>query len=171
MGERAERVCERDYDLDKKEVYFKFSNGKVLTMPVGELNTETQVNLMLHGTVQKVGDSFAGAKGDVAKAVAAAQETWDQLKSGVWAAPREGFGGVRIGLLADAIARIKKAKVEDVRAALEIPEDASEEKKKAHSEKLKTLRAHPKIKAVIAAIQLEQAEAEASAADVPALVF
>jgi hypothetical protein len=155
-------ICEKDYDVATKEATFNFTDGTELVLEVGKLSEEIQTNLMLHGALQKVGDSYAGVEGDVAKGIANAKDVIQGLLAGQWKGERE--GGLRIGVLAEAIAKLKNSDVETVRAALTLKEGATEDEKKAHTKKLAELRSHPQIKKAVAEIQLAKANAEAEAA-------
>lgn len=142
------KFAEKEYDLDTGEVSFTFGNGKSLSLNVNELSVEIQKHLMLHGALQKVGDSYAGAKGNYSEAVENASGVIEQLKQGVWRAARgEGDARPRLAELAEAIARIKSVELEKATAAVE----------KATDEQRKTWRGNAKVKAVIAQIRAEKA--------------
>lgn len=168
MAEKSTPVAKKDYNLEEKTAIFSFSDGTEVVWNVGGFPTQIQERLMLHGAIQKGGDSYAGVKGDVAAAVANVKALGAALLAGEWGPEREG-GGVRIGAIAEAIARIKGVTVEDARAALTAPEDASDADKDALAKKIATLRAHPQIKLVISQIALEKAQKEAESA--PELVL
>ena len=141
------KFCDKDYDLDTKTNFFKFGNGKELELACSELSEEMRVQLMLHGASQKVGDSFAGAKGDFSAGIAAAEDVIAQLKAGVWKADREGDARPRLAELAEAIARIKQVPIEQATKAVEIATD----------EQRKNWRGNAKVKAVIAQVRAEKA--------------
>lgn len=166
-GNKTPKFAEKDYDPETGVASFDFGNGKSLRVDVSELNEEIRTRLMFHGLLQKVGDSYAGAKGDYAKALESAQSVIDQLKSGEWRAARgEGGTGPRLGELAEALARIKGVTVEEARAAVDAAAalDGTEEQKAAGAEKLKAWRAHPQIKAAIAQNRAVKAQREAQEA-------
>lgn len=151
-GQSAEpskpKFAEKEYDLDTGEVSFTFGNGKSLSLNVNELAPEIQKQLMLHGAAQKIGDSYAGAKGNYADALEAASGVIEQLKQGIWRAARgEGDARPRLAELAEAIARIKQVELEKATAAVE----------KATDDQRKTWRSNAKVKAVIAQIRAEKA--------------
>lgn len=142
------KFSEKEYDLDTGLVSFTFGNGVTLEVDSNTLSTEMQKQLMLHGISQKVGDSYAGAKGDYDKAVEAAKGVIDQLTQGVWRAGRgEGEARPRLGELAAAIARIKGVDYDKAMAAVE----------KATDEQRKAWRGNVKVKATIAQIRAEAA--------------
>lgn len=142
--------CKKDYDLDTGVVSFSFGNSIVVEVNVDDLPAPMQRTLMLHGMAQKGGDSYAGAKGNFTEGIANLQDVVGNLKNGEWGSSREGEGKPRLGELSAAIARVKGISFEDATTAVEAaPED-----------KRKTWRAHPKIKAAIAAIRAEKAQAE-----------
>lgn len=149
------KFCEVEYDLDSKSVSFSFGNGKALALGLDELNAEMQLRTALHGINQKVRDSFAGVKGDYSKGIENAQGVIDQLKEGQWRAARgEGEAKPRIAELAAAIARLKGI---DLEVATKAATEASDDKRKEW-------RAHPRIKATIAAIRAEEAQRALEAA-------
>lgn len=149
------KFCSKEYDVDSGAAEFNFGNGTQLTINVDELSEDIKRELMFHGVMQKVGDSFAGAKGDYALGVGWAQAVIDQLKAGQWTASRGGGEAKpRVTELAAAIARIKSLPVEEVSAKILAATD----------EQRKTWRALPAVKAAIAAIREEKARAALAAA-------
>lgn len=134
---------------------FAFGNGHVIKGNIKDFRHEIQRELLMHGLLQKVGDSYSGAKGNYESAIASAQGVITQLREGKWTAGRStGEKGPRVGELAEAVARIQKKPVAEVAAILE----------KADDEKRKALRSHPAVKAAIAAIRAEKAAAAAEKA-------
>lgn len=151
MEDAKVKFCEKEYDVDSGVASFTFGNGEALELNVEELPADTQKTLMLHGLIQKVGDSFAGAKGDFAAALEAAARVIEQLKEGKWTAGK-GAGGEakpRVTELAEAIARLKGIPVAQ---AIELVAAADDEKRK-------TLRGNARVKAAIAQIRAEKAQA------------
>ena len=141
------KFCNKEYDLDTGLVEFQFGNGKTLSCDSNKIPEETRKQLMLHGISQKVGDSFAGVKGNYAEGMQNAQDTIDQLYAGVWKAAREDDARPRLAELAEAIARIKQVPLEAATAAVE----------KGSDEQRKSWRSNAKVKAVIAQIRAEKA--------------
>jgi len=152
----AEKVkfSERDYDLESKIASFVFGNGTTLEADYSSYTPEIQLQLGLHGLIQKVGDSYASAKGDYAKAVESASAVIEQLTAGQWFGTREGVGAPRLGELADAIARIKGVEVDKARVAVEAATD----------EQRKAWRSNAKVKATIAQLRMEKAMQDLQAA-------
>lgn len=143
---------------------FKFGNGTTVSIDLSELSEEMQQELMVHGALQKIGDSYSSAGGDFAFGIAAAEKVVENLKNGTWGAVRTGSGESKkaSGELASALAALQGKEIEVVVAALEA---ATDEQKKA-------LRAHPAVKAKIAEIRAAKAqEALAKAGDAAALNF
>lgn len=165
---KSQPVAKKDYNPEEKTAIFLFSDGTEIVWNVGAFPTKIQTDLMLHGAIQKGGDSYAGVKGDVKLAIENVRKLGAALLAGDWGPEREG-GGVRIGAIAEAIARIKGVTVDEARTALTASEDASDAEKEALSKKIATLRAHPQIKLVISQIALEKAQKEA--AEAPELVL
>ena len=81
---KAPKFAKKEYDLDTKVVSVEFGNGTVLELNCSELSPEMQTQLMLHGAAQKVGDSYAGVKGNFNEGISNAQSVIDQLKAGEW---------------------------------------------------------------------------------------
>lgn len=146
-AEKKVRFCAKEYDLDTGNVEFTFGNGKVLTIDSNAIPEETRKQLMLHGISQKVGDSFAGVKGNFAEGVQNAEEVIAQLLNGVWKADRDGDAKPRLAELAEAIARIKSVPLEAATKAVEAGTD----------DQRKDWRANAKVKATIAQIRAEKA--------------
>jgi hypothetical protein len=153
------KFCDKDADSDTGVVSFQFGDGTKMEINVDSLPTDIQRTLMLHGMLQKGGDSYAGAKGNFAEAKANLQAVFETLISGQWTGGRDGEGKPRLGELSAAIARVKGIKLEDATAAVNAANESGEE----GQAKIKTWRAHPKIKAAIAAARAEKAQAEAEA--------
>lgn len=145
------RFCSKDFDEDSGSCTFSFGEGTNLALELDSLSPEIQRQLMIHGALQKIGDSYAGAKGDYTVGIAAAQAVIDLLKSGNWRASREGSGtsGPRIGELANAVARVKGIELGEAAAKVAALDD----------EQRKALRANIRIKKAIADIRSEKASA------------
>lgn len=140
--------CSKEYDVETGEFSFTFSDGSITSGNIADFPADTQKQLTLHGVSQKGGDSYAGAKGNVAEAKASLEDVLNQLKAGVWRAGRgEGESRPRLGELSEAISRIKGCALEAATAAVE----------KATDEQRKTWRANAKVKSVIATIRAEAA--------------
>lgn len=148
------QFCKKEYDLDTGVVEFAFGNGKVVTIDSNALSTEIKNQLMLHGIAQKVGDSYAGVKGDFAAGISNAEEVVAQLMAGAWKGDREGDAKPRLAELAEAIARIKQVPLEAATKAVEAGTD----------EQRKSWRSNAKVKSVIAQIRAEKAAAALEAA-------
>lgn len=135
---------------------FSFGDGTVLSIDVANLSEEIQNELMLHGALQKIGDSYAGAAGDYGYAKAQAEKVIQNLLDGTWKAQREaGEAKPKSGELVQALAEIKGLELEAVAAAVEAMDD----------ERRKAVRSHPAVKAKIAEIRARKAnEAAAKAA-------
>ena len=74
MNEQATEVKKIKFAEKTSEgtvLSFKFGNDTVLTVDLSELSEDMQQNLMVHGALQKIGDSYASAGGDFAFAIAA----------------------------------------------------------------------------------------------------
>ncbi len=143
---------------------FKFGNDTVVSVDLSELSEEIQQELMLHGALQKIGDSYASAGGDFGFGIAAAEKVIDNLKNGLWGSARTGTGENKkaSGELATALSLLQGKPVEEVALALEAATD----------EQRKAVRAHPAVKAKIAELRAQKAaEALAKAGDAGLLSF
>ena len=54
--------CTKAVNDDRTAATFKFSDGTFLSLALSDLDEDTQTNLIFHGILQKVGDSFAGSR-------------------------------------------------------------------------------------------------------------
>lgn len=140
------KFCEKS--AEGTVVKFAFGSGNTLSLDLSTLSEEIQQELMIHGALQKIGDSYASAGGDYAFGEAAASKVISNLESGQWGAPRaSGEGKKSVGELATALAELQGVPVEQIQIALEA---ATEEQRKA-------FRAHPAIKAKIAELRAKKA--------------
>src|SRR6185312_6660055 len=85
--EKKPAFCDVQVNQDG-HVTFAFGNGESISLSPAELPEEQQENLLRHGLVQKVRDSFASAKGDFAFAKGAAEKVINQLRNNQWTASR-----------------------------------------------------------------------------------
>lgn len=147
------KFCEKSFE--DGVLSFKFGNGVHLTLDVNTLEQEIQMELMGHGGLQKIGDSYAGAAGDYDFAVGAAKKVIDTLVSGSWKAAREGGESKpRTTELAEAISRLKNLELADAVALVSTLDEAQR----------KDLRGKDSVKSMIAKIRYEKAEKKAQAA-------
>lgn len=160
--EKKVKFCEKS--AEGTEVSFKFGNGTTVSVDLSTLPDDIQEALMIHGALQKIGDSYASAGGDFAFGIASAEKVCENLKNGAWGTARAGSGESKksSGELAIALASLQGKEVAVVVAALE---SATDEQKKA-------LRAHPAVKAKIAELRAAKAqEALAKAGEAGVLSF
>ena len=151
--EKAPAFCRKDY-TEEGVVNFAFGNGTIVALDTNALSDEQKFNLMMHGAMQKIGDSYASAKGDYTIGIAAAQKVCDQLLADQWTASRasSGEGAPKIGELSQAIANLKGMDVKLVNDAVS----------KATDEQRKGWRKNAAITAEIARMRAERAAARAS---------
>lgn len=113
MAERA-KVCDKSFIYANGDesaptgVQFKFVNGQVLSINLPDLDQEMIANLACHGAGQKVGDAYAGCKGNVDDAIESASAVIERLLSGDWAAEREA-AGPSPNMVAEAVIAAKTA--------------------------------------------------------------
>lgn len=146
-SDKKTKFCDKSYDMDTGVVFFAFGNGTTLELDTKKCSEEIRQQLTCHGGSQKVGDSFAGVKGNFAEGIANAQDVIDQLYAGVWRAARDDDARPRLAELAEAIARIKNVDLEKAKAAVEAGTD----------EQRSAWRSNAKVKATIATIRAEKA--------------
>ena len=153
------KFCEKS--AEGLVVSFKFGDGETLSLDLSALNEDMQQELMIHGALQKIGDSYASAGGDFAFGKAAASKVIANLQEGNWGSPRAaGEGKKSVGELATALAELQGKDVAEVATALEAATD----------EQRKAFRSHPAVKAKIAELRAKKAaEALAKAGDAAAL--
>jgi hypothetical protein len=163
MNDEVKKVKFCEKSSDGTVVSFKFGNGTEVTLDLSTIPEETQQDLMIHGALQKIGDSYASAGGDYAFGVASAEKVIENLQNGLWGTPRVGGSGdskKSSGELATALSLLQGKDVAEVAAALEAATD----------EQRKALRSHPAVKAKIAELRAAKAaEALAKAGDSAAL--
>lgn len=125
-------------DVIGGKLVFTFSNGNKVEIDPKQLSDEIRDQLVMHGLTQKIRDSFAGAKGNVAEAEASASGVVEALLAGEW--NRRGGGGYGGNLLAEAIAEIKEIDIGEARQRLaELTEDQIDALKKSKTVKAKIL--------------------------------
>lgn len=133
------KFAKKEYDLDTSELSITFGNGQELAFALSDLSPEIQKQLALHGLSQKLGDSYAGVKGNFAEAINNVNSVFASLKSGDWSTAGE-EARPRLAELAEAIASIKKVPIEKAMAAVE----------KATDDQRKGWRSNAQVKAAIA---------------------
>lgn len=149
------QFCAVNTDEATGTTSFTFGNGALVSINPTELPEDIQHQLMYHGLVQKVRDSFASAKGDFAVGEAAASKVVTQLKEGNWTASRGGGESKpKTGELAQALANLKGVPLDVAQAAVE----------KASDDKRKTWRNNAAVAAEIANIRAINARARAEKA-------
>lgn len=118
-------------NVDNGKVVFDFANGSRVVAEASDFADNIKEQLMFHGLVQKLRDSFAGSKGDANYAQAQCEATLEALKAGDWNRRGGGTGGT---LLAEAVARVKGIDIADARVKVgELTEEQRESLKKAPS--------------------------------------
>lgn len=149
------KFAEKEYDVETMQGSIAFGDGTSMDFEVSKLPEEVIRTLTLHGLMQKLGDSYAGAKGDFATAKSSVQQVWDQLVAGQWRAARaSGEAKPRTTELAAAIARVTGKDLLEVQQKVQDADDA----------KRKAWRGLPAVAAAIAEIRAERARAQAEKA-------
>lgn len=142
----------KSYNEETGDVRFEFANGNSLTINVSEVIDSIKNQVIAHGLLQKIGDSYAGAE-SVEEAYESAAETLEMVKKGEWRAARTGVG-LGSGDLAKALA-VVTSKTEDECRAVIAGLDADQKK---------GLRKHPAIGAELAKMQAAKLLAKAAKA-------
>lgn len=143
-------ICTKDPDPNAGTVTFKFADDTQLFFDLADVpeGSDADKALPVHGASQKIGDSYAGAE-SVAEAKIAATEQIALLVAGEWKAARAA-GEPKIGLLIEALARVKPDKTLDECRGVVESMDADGKK---------VLRDDRRIKAAIDAIKAERSAA------------
>lgn len=148
-------------------VQFVDAAGAVLgAVLLSDLSKDMLARLALHGLSQKIGDSYAGAadaENPTQYIKDAIRETIQQVVNGEWRVTSP--GGIRVSLLARALARATGKTVEEAQAVVDHYSELGDDGKPSEAGKawLKSMRANEQIKAHTAAIKLEDAEKEREA--------
>ena len=148
MAKVATKTALRDADGRPYGVKVRFVDGREVEVHFSDLGPEIKDEAMTHGLLQKLGDSYAGVKGDLDLAFANADAVVDSLRAGEW--NRRGTAGAG-GVLAEAIARLTGRDVAEVAAMLAEKDD----------EERKLIRKDPRVDAAVKEIQAERARAKA----------
>jgi hypothetical protein len=130
----------------------EFEGGESLQVQVEDFPVDIQARLAYHGLSQKIGDSWAGVKGDVSLALENAGTMIEHLMAGTWTEKATGLGP-RPSLVADAVRRALEGAGQEVneKRYAEI-----REKVKIKAEAKAALN-NPTIKAAYDAIKAERA--------------
>ena len=83
-----EKVAKKDYDTETGILSVIFKTGEKRDVELGKLPESIVTQLAMHGLSQKLGDSYASVKGDVAKAIVLFDGVLKQLQEGEWAKAR-----------------------------------------------------------------------------------
>lgn len=135
---------------EEDKLVIQFADQSNLEVNPDDFSDDIKFELMMLGLGNKLRDSWASAKGDLAFAQGAANKTIDNLKNGLFTASRASGAVVqKIGELVQAIANIKGLPVEKVQ---EVVSAASETD-------VANWRKNPKVKAEILRIRHENAVA------------
>lgn len=150
---KAPKFCEKS--SEGTVVSFKFANAEVRSLDLSSLSDETKEALMVHGALQKIGDSYAGAAGDFGFAITNVEKIMANLEAGNFNAPRAaGEAKPKTGELAEALSAIQGTSVEEAAELVEAMDDDTR----------KAVRAHPAVKAKIAELRAAKAAAAAAKA-------
>lgn len=148
----AKARIKREQDVENGAVKFTvLESGKTLNAALGDLPQEMVNRLALHGLNAKVGDSAASPEVDALEAMT---DTWNSLKSGVWAQRAGGGGGPRITQTVKVLHRVEEKQAKAQKRAPKTLEEITAWVADQDDEKLKAIRKHPDYQA--AKVELEQ---------------
>lgn len=128
---------------DNNGVVWTFHNGQQFVAELVSLSEDMIRKLAIHGMKQKLSDSYAGKEVSVSQAFSNVRSVFDMLKDDEWTS-----GVTRTSILARAISRLTSRAIEDCIETL-----ANLDK-----EELAELRKSPKVRSMIAEIQLDDAK-------------
>ena len=109
------KIASKKMDPEAKTVTIEFSNGKSVKLSLVMLEPAISTHAALHGLLQKLGDSYAGAKGDVEMAYTQCRVVADQLIDGNWNSPtRTGDGSQAFQDLVEVLAELAAEREEEI---------------------------------------------------------
>ena len=161
------QIAKKDYS-NPEGVIFAFADGENVEVTSSQFPAEIIGRLVQYGIAQKLGDEYAGAEGPE-EARTAMTSLIERLQAGEWKQAREGGGGARTTMLAEALSRVTGQDVSDCQEKIAGMEDDA----------VKALKGHPQVEVELSKIKLERQQAalekaQAKAAEegeVPALQF
>lgn len=116
-AKRARIVNKYHWNEPDLSLGLEFANGERRSYAIGQLPESVQRQLALNGLQMRLCDRFYQANGDVAKAVAYTDSTFELLRKGEWAATQRGTGGhAEPPLVVRAIARLTGKPIEAIEA-------------------------------------------------------
>lgn len=141
------KILSKIVDAVAKTVTFKFADDTSQVLDLNQCSDEIVLNLALHGTSQKVGDSAAGA-GSQSDPVAFAKEqikgVIGTLLEGKWTTRTP--GAAKQNLVVEALARIRGTDVDTMR---EFYNELDDDQKKG-------VKANKQVKAMVSTIRSER---------------
>ena len=148
----ASKKTQRDQDGTPIGVEVTFDNGTTVRIPFNGLTPAILAEATAHGLNQKLGDSYSGAKGDVAWAQAQCEGTMEALLAGDWNR-RGGTGDVD---LLQALRMVFPSRD---------PEEVREVFDKMDADTRKDAAKTPSVKAALASIKADRLAAKAEGAE------
>ena len=161
------QIAKKDYSTSPTAVGFNFSDKQTVTVSFSDFPEEIQARLLQYGIAQKLGDEYARAEGPE-EARSAMEGLIERLKAGEWKQTREGGGGARTTMLAEALASVTGQPVDECQAKIAEMEDGSVKELKAH---VQVAAALARIKLARQTAALEKAEKEAQESEAAPLNF
>jgi hypothetical protein len=144
---------------DGKSGVIEFTDGTARVIDPTGYPEEIVQRATVTGFITRLRQGFSDAE-TAAEAIKLYDELNDQLLEGVWSS--RGKGETRVGLLVEAISRIKNLTLAEVEAKLQTLQDHPDQEKAKAA--LKALRSDPQVKQIVAKIRLERAEKDAATA-------
>lgn len=163
IGCNRSRLTEKENEMKKQKITTKGTVVSVeyptirksLTVDVSKFGTDLFLAAALHGVKQRLGDAESG-KTPSEKYAMASRIVEEAFGADSWDLPNRDVD--TSGIVLEAVARIKGMTFEEVEETLPEGEDDRDEK-------IRELRGHVRVKAEIAKIRAERAEAAAADSD------
>ena len=148
---RQNAIATKDINLDEGTLTIKWADGTQFIVDEATLTPDMRLAATLHGLSQKLGDSYANVKGDLAQAKDNAEEVWSAIQAGDWNRKASGDGGI----IAEAVAEVQGITKAEAAETLRKQDDATKRK----------IAKHPQVAKIVARIKLERAEKAAANAE------
>lgn len=152
MSDTPKATAKKEVSIDEQKLVISLPGQEPVIVSLPDVKA-VLTHLALHGLSQKLGDTYAGVKGDWAEGRARLVDALERLKKGEWTKAREA-GGPSTALVVEAIARLKGKDTSEVQ---EVWNGLGDEVKKG-------IRAKEDVKAMVATISAERAQARAAKA-------
>lgn len=127
MAHKAQKVARKSFDADAGTIVFSWADGTQDVVEIADFTDRMRHKAMVHGFLQKLGDSYSGAL-TLSDAKARFADVLSQIQQGEWNRTRTtggGSGGVWLEAIAqvtgqtlDAVRELWKSLTDDQRKAV-----------------------------------------------------